>query len=135
MGWQDTVTARVKATKIRDRNSMRTPFGPDMRPLQFSCTVQFVKFVNAAAEQVGVNRSTFVRRALAVAAANVLGVSVRTILFESPAPRAWGAHPMPPQQAMGLRDLGEGIEGWCPHPGCTGDHLRSRDSGSGSGLP
>lgn len=135
MGWQETVTSRVRATKIRDRESMRTPFGPDMKPLQFACTIAFMVYVNRAAAKVGVNRSTFVRRAIAIQTAHVLDLPVQVILYESPQPRAWGGHPIPAEQAKGMRDLGEGIERWCPHPGCDGGHLRSRDSGSGAGLP
>jgi hypothetical protein len=128
VSWQDRVITQVRATHTRQKQSVRTPFGPDNRPLQFACTRQFMVYVVAAAEAMGVNRSTYVRRVIAVHAAHVLGIDVRTILFESPKARAFGAGPMRRDLTMGARDDGDGIEGWCPHPGCEGDHL-SRDSG------
>jgi hypothetical protein len=128
--WQDRVIAQVQATNTRQRESKRTPFGPDMKPLQFSCTTHFLNYVAAAAEAMGVNRSTFIRRTLAVQAAAVLGVDVRLILFESPQALAHGVHALPRQLSEGVRDHGEGIEAFCPHPGCAGGHLRSRVSGS-----
>jgi hypothetical protein len=101
-----------------------TKFGKDLKPLQFACTVQFVVYVNHAAKAMGVNRSAYVRRALAVVTAGVLEMSVHDLLRETPIALPWGAGPLPPRlQAKGMHDTGEGIDAYCPHPGCTGGHL------------
>jgi hypothetical protein len=130
MGWQDKVLADVRA-KDHGTESMRTAFGRALKPMHLACTVGFVVYVNRAAAAMGVNRSTFVRRAVAVHAAHALGIDVRTILWESPRARAWGEHTLPREQSRGLRDDGTGIENWCPHPGCDGSHLRSQTLGTG----
>lgn len=129
MSWQDRVNAQVRATRGRQRVSRTTPFGAALKPLQFSATLKFMAYVHAAAEKMDANRSTYIRRALAVHAANVLGVSVLDVLYESPVNRV--AHELhnPGIQQQGLRDLGEGIEAWCPHPGCDGSHLSVPNSG------
>ena len=123
MSWQDKVLADVRAAGTAHKRT-GTVFGRDLKPLQFACTLQFLHYVMAAAEAMAANRSTYVRRVLAVHAAHVLGVPVRTILWESPDPKVWGYHPVAPQLRTKERDDGEGIEGWCPHPGCTGEHLK-----------
>jgi hypothetical protein len=117
VSWQDAVLSSVR-NRDRGTESLNTAFGRALKPMNFSCTVAYVLYVNRAARAMGVNRSTYVRRALAVHAAHVLGIDVREILWESPAPRRWD-----PQQAKGLRDDGFGIGAWCPHPGCDGSHL------------
>lgn len=134
MGWQEDIVAKV-AAKPRNHESTTTPFGPALKPLQFAATIPFMRYINGAAQQMGVNRSTYVRRALAVHAANVLGMDVRLILFETPTPLNAGVQRLPKDQRRGLRDLGVGIEEWCPHPGCDGEHLRVPNSGQGAGLP
>jgi hypothetical protein len=134
MGWQEDIVAKV-AAKPRNHESTRTPFGPALKPLQFAATVAFMRYINGAAHQMGVNRSTYVRRALSVHAAHVLRMDVRLILFETPTPLNEGVQHLPHEKRKGLRDLGEGIEAWCPHPGCDGDHLRVPNSGQGAGLP
>jgi hypothetical protein len=120
--WREVVMARyVDARKRNGFSSGR--FRRDLHPLQFSCTKEYAAFLQAAAQQVNVNRSTFVRRALAVGMASVLKVDVRDILYHSPKPRPFG-----PIRQVGLgageHDMGDGIESWCPHPGCDGEHLR-----------
>lgn len=133
MGWQEDIVAKV-AAKPRRHESKTTPFGPALKPLQFAATVPFMVFINAAAKVMGVNRSTYVRRVLSVHASQVLGVPVRTILYETPKPLDDAVQRLPKDQRRGLRDLGEGIEQWCPHPGCDGDHLSVPSSGQEPGL-
>lgn len=137
MSWQSNVLGQIAVTRKRGnrRESTKSPFGPAMKPLQFAATTGFMVFVNGAAEKVGVNRSTYIRRALAVHTAHVLGIPVRLILMESPEVRAFGAQTSPQRQALGLHDNGEGIEDWCPHPGCDGTHLSVPNSGQQTGLP
>lgn len=120
MGWQENILAKHRETVAAKR--IGGPFGRDLRPLQFYATVEFVRFLDAAAKAKGVNRSSFVRRALAVAAAGVLGTDVRRILFESPCVKTASVEKAIGSTA-GVRDDGSGIESWCPHPGCSGEHL------------
>lgn len=134
MTWQENLAEQMRSTRLRQRVSTTTPFGPHKRPMQIDCTLEFWNYIVAAAEKAGVRRSTFVRRAAAVQAAYILGIDVRMILFEAPSAKKWDNHYVPGEQAAGLRDLGEGIEAWCPHPGCSGDHLVP-NSGQGVGLP
>lgn len=89
----------------------------------------FIRHLDAAALVKGVNRSTYIRRALAVAMAYDLDMDVRDLLqhtihpdasrFRDPKrPRQRGKSAFAP-----TRDDGVGIEKWCPHPGCDGTHI------------
>lgn len=92
---------------------------PRLGPLQVKVSLPFLRRLDAAAKSVGVNRSTFIRRAVAVQVATVLGVDVRTILVHSPSPKPWGFDRFPGSDI----DDGTGITTWCTHPGCDGSHL------------
>lgn len=121
--WQERLLANYRAAR-KKRGFSDGLFRKDQRPLQFSCTVAFVAFTRRAARAMGVNHSTFVRRALAVAAAGVLDEDVRDILYHSPTPKPWErAKGTPVGMGAGERDDGTGIEQWCPHPHCDGHHL------------
>ncbi|HEU4913073.1 MAG TPA: hypothetical protein VFV76_14380 [Actinomycetes bacterium] len=121
--WQDTVMGKVgeRTRKKGSRGPAPYPgaFSHDLTPLHFHCGVQFIRLVDSAARDRGVNRSTWVRRTLAVGIADALVLPVRDVLYHSPAPGPFGGH----QFHRGQRDTGEGIEAWCPHPGCDGSHL------------
>lgn len=119
--WKQVVLERY--VEARRRNGFSAGrFRRDLHPLQFSCTKEYAAFLSAAAQQLDVNRSTFVRRALAVAMASVLGIDVRDILYHSPCPRPFGPI-RKVGEGSGQHDTGEGIGAWCPHPGCSGEHL------------
>lgn len=92
---------------------------PNLGPLQVKVALPFLRLMDEAAERVGANRSTFIRRAIAVQIASVLGRDVNGILRFCPEPKPWGFSAFP-GKAM---DDGTGIEAWCPHPGCDGSHL------------
>lgn len=119
--WREVVMERYVEARRRSGFSAGR-FRRDLHPLQFSCTKEYAAFLSAAAQQLDVNRSTFVRRALAVAMAHVLQVDVRDILYHSPKARPYGPLRHVGEGA-GQHDTGEGIEAWCPHPGCDGAHL------------
>lgn len=86
----------------------------------------FNRHLDAAALTRGVTRSSYVRRALSVAMAHDLGLSVGTFLRHTISPNArWDS-----ERKRGIdgrfisrRDDGAGIQQWCPHPGCDGSHL------------
>jgi len=95
-------------------------FRRHLSPLSFAVSSEFMRLLDGAAVARDVNRASFARRAIALQVAHVLGMPIHQVLYETPCPGRWGRI----QNAPGERDLGEGIENWCPHPGCTGDHLR-----------
>ena len=120
--WRNNVKEALRERRKKNGRP-NTVFGRELRPLQLTATLKFVRYVDEAAAALGVNRSTFVRRAAAVVAAKVIDVDVATILHESPAPSGFGEQRMRTDRA-GMRDTGDGIEAWCAHPGCDGSHFR-----------
>lgn len=120
--WQERVLADHREARRR-RGFSGGVFRRDLHPLQFACSRDYIAYIAQAALKRGVNRSTYVRRALAVAAAADLGIDVKEILWESPKPRGPQEHIERPTVDGGARDLGHGIEDWCTHPGCDGAHL------------
>lgn len=119
----DSWKARVLAKYRQQRSNHprgKTKFGSAHRPLQLQATIEFVQLCDKAAQKMDVNRSTFYRRAVAVVAAAILDIDPRVLLWETPAPGPYGVF----RVGTNTRDLGVGIEEWCPHPGCNGEHLR-----------
>lgn len=120
--WQDVVMAQLgqrHQKKARGPAPYPGSFRRDLIPLHFHCAREFIGFIDKAARKRDVNRSSYVRRAIAVAIAHDLGMNIRDLLYHSPAIGAFGKH----QYYRGHRDTAEGIEQWCPHPGCEGEHL------------
>lgn len=95
-------------------------FSGHLAPIRVHGAPEFVVMMDAAAKRRGVNRSSWIRRTLAVGIAHDLGINIRSVLHWSPAIGPYGKQI---QWQRGGRDDGTGIEQWCPHPGCTGDHL------------
>lgn len=93
---------------------------PRMGPLQVKVSLPFLRLMDEAARRMNVNRSTFIRRSVAVMIARVLDRDVHGILRYCPDPKPWGFNQFP-GSAM---DDGTGITMWCTHPGCDGSHLR-----------
>jgi hypothetical protein len=120
--WQERLLENYRTARKR-RGFSDGIFRRDQRPLQFTCTLEFIAFTRRAAKAMGVNHSTFVRRALAVAAAAVLGEDVKDILYHSPCPKPWEPTKGVFSPGAGERDTGEGIRDWCTHPHCDGEHL------------
>jgi hypothetical protein len=119
--WREQVVRHYNE-RHAEAGRAKTVFGRALRPLQLSATLAYVAFIDKAAAQRGVDRSTYARRALAVLASSDLGVPVKVILWESPKPRHRGAVRARFQEG-GARDEGDGIRDWCPHHGCDGAHL------------
>lgn len=113
--WRENVIEAVRANAI-----YKTEFTRDLIPFHMRCSHEFVGLLDSAARVLDYNRSTFARRAIAVQVAKVLGVPVSQVLHHSPAPGPFGTAI---QSIRGGRDLGLGIEDFCPHPGCDGKHL------------
>lgn len=93
---------------------------PRLGPLQIEVALPFLNLMDAAAQRMNVNRSTFIRRALAVQIAHVLQRDIGGILRYCPSAKPWAFKGFPGREM----DDSAGIEMWCPHPGCNGSHLR-----------
>lgn len=107
--WRDNVMKRYKRVG-----------NPNLGPLQVKVSLPFLELMDAAAQRMNVNRATFQRRAIAIQIAHVLGRDVHGILRYCPSSKPWGFNGWPGTEM----DDGQGIEHWCPHPGCNGQHLR-----------
>lgn len=108
--WQEVILERYRARKPGS-----------LGPLQVKVAVDYLTILNQACRVAGVERNTFIRRAVAVHAAAVLGVNPRSLLQHCPPPRQWGQSAK--RAGLDEVDTGEGLEKWCPHPGCDGAHL------------
>lgn len=117
--WKGRILAKYRAKRRAIGRGDNTAFGKAHRPLQLQTTVEFVSLCDEAARRMNVNRSTFYRRAIAVVASRILDIDPRVLLWETPAPGPYGVNVM----RTSARDEGAGIEAWCPHPGCDGEHL------------
>lgn len=115
--------------KLEERRTKTARKGPavhpkafrhSLTPLHFATSSEFMVLIDQAARRRNVNRSSYVRRAVAMLIARDLVLPVHRVLWETPCIGEWGKI----QNAPGERDAGEGIENWCPHPGCRGEHLR-----------
>jgi hypothetical protein len=120
--WKNNVREALR--KGRDKNGRsNTVFGRELRPLQLTATLKYLRYIDDAAKKVNVNRATFVRRSCAVVAAKLLDVDVHTILYESPKAGGYGEQRLRVADG-GMRDDGKDIAKWCSHPGCDGQHFR-----------
>jgi hypothetical protein len=97
-------------------------FRHKMNPLAFNTSNEYMVLLDSAARLRDINRASYVRRALSLLVAHDLGMPIHQVLWETPCIGRWGKV----QNRPGERDAGEGIENWCPHPDCDGDHLRLR---------
>lgn len=114
----EAMAVRRKTGK-RGRKLDEGAFKRNLSPLRFHADVDFIQMFDAAARTLNVNRSTYVRRAIAVQVSRHLGIPVSLVLWHSPCSGEYGKG----QDYPGERDLGEGIQNFCPHPGCDGRHF------------
>ena len=124
--WQETlmerVATRLDKPKVKEHRAgavYESVFDERLQRLHLHVSVPFLFMLSKACKERGWNRSTYMRRALAVQIAKDLGVSVLDVLHRSPSEGLHGHV----QRNRGGRDSGVGIETFCPHPGCTGEHL------------
>lgn len=123
--WYGSVKAALEQRRVKTGRTGPAvhpgAFRHAMHPLNFATSSEFMVLLDRAAREVrDVNRSSYVRRAVAMLVAHDLGMPVHQVLWETPCVGRWGKI----QNSPGERDAGEGIEAWCPHPGCSGGHLR-----------
>lgn len=122
--WRMNVMERVTERKSKNRKKRGWYAGGPV--VQLIATTEFAAILNAAADKRGLNRSSWARRVLSVAAAAELGIPVTEVLQHTPTPtppRGKGISQIGRAGTMLPADDGAGIEKWCFHPGCDGDHL------------
>lgn len=124
--WQERVMSGIAENQhpTTTRSSyggacFESEFKGSLSPTRVHLDLAFVGLIDRAARTRDVNRSSYMRRAIAMMIAHDLGMDIRDVLWHSPAIGRHGKH----QTNRGKRDRGEGIESWCAHPGCEGKHL------------
>lgn len=123
MSWQDNVLDAM--AQRHQRRGSRGPqphpeaFRLALMPLHFHADHAFVALIDSAAAQRDINRSSYVRRAIAAMVAHDLDLPIRDVLHHCPAPGPYRRM----QYQRGQRDDGTGITLWCSHPHCDGSHL------------
>lgn len=105
--------------KGRSGATFESEFTGTLNRTHLHMDMAFVHLIDLAAKKRDVNRSSYMRRAIALLLAHDLGLPIKDVLWRSPAIGRYGKH----QTNKGKRDRAEDIRGWCPHPGCTGKHL------------
>lgn len=123
--WQARLLARV-AEHGKDHRS-QAQFRLRARP-------RFFELVDLAALGRGVSCSVYMRRMIALGLAHDLDLDVREVLRLTAHWRnALHDKTDAPRDDRGLllstSDDGFGITDWCPHPGCTGEHLLTQPKG------
>lgn len=112
---------RPSRTTEKGRSGAPYPseFSGTLNRLHLHLDLVFIRLLDKACRVRDVNRSSYMRRAIALQIAHDLKMPVLDVLRHSPAQGQYGRH----QTERGRRDRGQGIEDWCPHPGCDGKHL------------
>lgn len=124
--WREDLVASIEAKRKTSGNPRANPDSPAMSGvLRIVSRYAWADLVHEAAARHGISMSSYARRALSVHVAADMDLLVRDVLALCPSLTP----PKYAQRATGMRrggtvDDGEGIEKWCPHPGCDGAHLR-----------
>lgn len=121
--WAENVLGKMHHKRHEKKKTGRKPrpnsFARDNHRIHVIVGRSFDLQLRQAAKKRGVSMSAYARRAIAQLIARDLELSVKEVLSRAPAPR-----PMNSAAFYGGEvDNGEGIEDWCPHPGCDGSHL------------
>jgi hypothetical protein len=124
--WQDRIMSGIAERKrpttsrpSRGGATFESEFKDTLQRTHLHMDLAFIRLIDRAAKKRDVNRSTYMRRAIAIQLAHDLGLNVYKVLWHSPAPGRHGRV----QTDRGQRDRGDDIENWCPHPCCDGKHL------------
>lgn len=121
--WKAKVLENMARSRA-EQGKRGSRWGQHRNPVQLAASLEFLALIDEAARALNLNRAAFIRRAAAVVAAKVVDQPVSIFLAETPF-----AYPPGSVGQMGggrapKHDTGEGIEAFCPHPGCHGEHLR-----------
>lgn len=117
--WREDIVRRVMDKRQKSLRG-RSP----TRILRTNADPEWVDLAHRAAAMHGISLSSYVRRIVSVQMAVDLEANVYDILGMCP-PVAIAKYLGYPNRNVvrGQRDDGEGIEKWCPHPECDGEHL------------
>lgn len=120
--WKDEVLSRMQAT----HQKKKTGPAPDPRSfrkkgyrLNVLMGIDLYKALFTASRARDVALSSYCRRAMIAMLAKDLDMPALDLAKDAPACRVFGQSYFPP----GDRDDGRGMETWCSHPGCDGEHL------------
>lgn len=126
--WRKDVMAKIAANResILEKRGIKNPseaLTTTRTQITFVCKREWLDIIHEAALSRGIATSSYARRLLSIAAAKDLGINLRDLLALTPelTPTQWS--PGGGLRKSGTRDNGEGIEDWCPHPGCDGSHF------------
>lgn len=132
--WEERALAAVTGRRKRGRRGRRpgfvfTPSEFDTALIRAHITFspEYLRLLDLACQKRNVNRSTYIRRAVAVLLSADLDLPVPDILWHSPTPGPYGG--LASFDQRGKRDNAVGMADWCGHPGCDGSHLR-REGGA-----
>ena len=123
-GWGQRVLDQIAAQREPKGNRGGAVYAsvfPTLLRTHLFLSPQMTAWLDTAARATHLNRSTFVRRAVAVQIAHTLSLPMSQVLAASPAQGEYARV----QTHRGGSDTGAGIEHFCPHPGCSGAHLRT----------
>lgn len=122
--WKATVLANLATSRAEQGKARQGRWGRYRNPVQLASSLEYLAMIDEAAKALNLNRAAFIRRSAAVVAAKVLDQPVSIFLAETPY-----AFPPGMQGVLGGgrapdHDTGEGIEQFCTHGDCDGQHLR-----------
>lgn len=117
--WQTELLRRV-AERPRDRSRVSRRYGAVL-----NLGAALWAALDAACEQVDLNRSAYVRNALAVQIAHHRNLKAADLMATTPMSTGWERYAW---RASGVdnwpKDDGGHLHLFCPHPGCDGAHLK-----------
>ena len=116
----------VEAIIAKQKNSQRIKEAPGRIQGMFRivCRDAWRDLIHEAAARHGISASSYARRALSLHLAADLDLNLREILWLCPELNPPKYNQVGNMRKGNSHDDGEGIEKWCPHPGCDGTHLR-----------
>lgn len=122
--WKEKVLENMRRSRAEQGKAASGRWGLHRNPVQLAASLEFLAMVDEAARKVDLNRAAFIRRAVSVVAAKIVDQPVSVFLQETPyafSPEEVGT--LGGGRAPSSHDTGRGIEVFCPHPRCTGEHL------------
>lgn len=104
---------------VGNNRNTRNSHGLTMATMSFRASTEFGRLISRAAKSRGVTRASYIRRVIGVALAADLQMPIVEVVGLGPRLTEPGKHS---SMKVDL-DTGEGVELWCPHPGCRGQHF------------
>lgn len=123
---QENINALFTQAKARRKSLPPPPKGSFRARSDRFCLYgrpEFILLARACAEARGISFSTYIRRPLAVQVAKDSDYTLQQVLTWLPQVKRYADRGGARGMNNSDHDNGEGIEGFCPHPGCDGQHL------------